>query len=91
MEQLYGDVILAGSVYGAVETKPHHENPPVHNKSAKIDQLILIRRESEQRSGDGAARAKPHHENPPMHNKSSKIDQLILIRRQSEHQSCMEP
>jgi hypothetical protein len=34
MEQLYGDVILAGSVYGAVETKPHHENPPVHNKSA---------------------------------------------------------
>ncbi len=35
MEQLYGDVILAGSVNGAVETKPNHENPPVHNKSAK--------------------------------------------------------
>jgi hypothetical protein len=35
MKQLYGDVILAGSVYGAVETKPNHENPPVHNKSAK--------------------------------------------------------
>ncbi len=73
MEQLYGDVILAGSVYGAVETKPNHENSPVHNKSAKIDQLIKIRHPSEQRSVYGAVETKPHHENPPVHNKSAKI------------------
>ena len=32
VKQLNSDVILAGSVDGAIQAKPNHKNPPVNNK-----------------------------------------------------------